>query len=137
MSSRRGYDSDAANTNELIWNIQVSQSILKQKNLTFSLQAYDILHQRSSFSRAIDANSRRDSWSNAINCYGMLHVIFRFNAFGGKAGRQAMRSRGEGPEGGPEAGAREGGRGGNGGYRGGGNFGGGRGGFGGGGGGRF
>ena len=133
MSSRRGYDSDAANTNELIWNIQVSQSILKQKNLTFSLQAYDILHQRSSFSRAIDANSRRDSWSNAINCYGMLHVIFRFNAFGGKAGRQAMRSRGEGPEGGPEAG----GRGGNGGNRGGGNFGGGRGGFGGGGGGRF
>lgn len=133
MFSHRGYSNAAANTNELIWNVQISQSVLKQRNLTFSLQAYDILHQRSSFSRTIDAERRSDSWSNAINCYGMLHVIFRFNAFGGKAGRQAMRSRGEGPEGGPEAG----GRGGNGGNRGGGNFGGGRGGFGGGGGGRF
>ncbi|MBQ0075211.1 MAG: outer membrane beta-barrel protein, partial [Prevotella sp.] len=85
MSSRRGYDSKLANTNELIWNVQISQTLLKQKNLTFSLQAYDILNQRSSFSRAIDANSRRDSWSNAINCYGMLHAIYRFNLFGGKA----------------------------------------------------
>lgn len=134
MSSRRGYASAAANTNELIWNVQISQSVLKQRNLTFSLQAYDILHQRSSFSRHIDENSRSDSWNNAINCYGMLHVIYRLNIFGGKAARQAMRNR-DGGEGAPRE-AREGGRGGNrggGGNFGGGNFGGGRGGFGGGG----
>lgn len=96
MSSRRGYASKEANTNELIWNIQVSQSVLRQKNLTFSLQAYDILHQRSSFSRDIDSYSRRDSWSNAINCYGMLHVIYRLNIFGGRAARNMNREGGEG-----------------------------------------
>lgn len=134
VSSRRGYDSDLANTDEFIWNVQLSQSVLKKKNLTFSIQAYDILNQRSSFSRAIDSYSRRDSWTNAINCYGMLHVIYRFNAFGGKAARQSQRNGGEqqeemGPR--PGDGGERGNRGGNrnGGSRGGfggGGFGGGR-----------
>lgn len=107
MSSRRGYNSKQANTNEFIWNIQASQTVLKGRNLTFSLQIYDILHQRSSFSRNIDSYSRRDSWSNAINCYGMLHAIYRFNAFGGKMVRP-------GGEGGGRGGNRGGGFGGGG-----------------------
>jgi hypothetical protein len=130
MTSRRGYSDASANTNEFIWNAQISQSFLEGRPLTVSLQFYDILNQKSSFSRAIDANSRRDTWYNSINSYAMLHVIFRFNAFGGKEARQQMRegNRQGGPEGGPGGNRERGNRGGfqGGGFPGGGGFGGGR-----------
>ena len=47
MQSRRGYNDASMNTNELIWNAQLSQGFLKGKPLTISLQLYDILHQQS------------------------------------------------------------------------------------------
>nr|MCR5456372.1 outer membrane beta-barrel protein [Bacteroidales bacterium] len=39
---RRGYSDDAMNTDELVWNAQISQSFLKGKALTVSVQFYDI-----------------------------------------------------------------------------------------------
>ena len=105
MQSRRGYNDASMNTNELIWNAQLSQSFLKGNALTISLQLYDILQQQSNISRSITASMRTDTEYNAINSYGMLHVIYRLNLFGGKAGRQGM-----GGPGGP------GGRGGRGGF---------------------
>ena len=90
MQSRRGYNDALMNTNELIWNAQLSQSFLKGNALTLSLQLYDILHQQSNLSRAITASMRTDTEYNAITSYGMLHVIYRLNLFGGKAGRQGF-----------------------------------------------
>lgn len=111
VSSRRGYSDASANTNEFIWNAQISQSLLPGKPLTISLQFYDILNERSTFSRVIDATSRRDSWYNNINHYAMLHVIYRFNSFGGKMARGGRGGEGR-PEGGPgERGNRGGGQG--------------------------
>lgn len=113
MQSRRGYSDASANTNEFVWNAQLAQSFLKGKPLTVSLQFYDILNQRSSFSRTISAIMRSDSWTNSINNYAMLHVIYRFNAFGGSQARRGGRGEGEvgRPEGGrPEGGRPEGGR---------------------------
>lgn len=81
-SSRRGYSSKDMNTNELLWNIQVSQSFLKGKALTISLQWNDILRQQSNISRTISAMAQSDSRSNAIYSYGMLHVIYKLNIFG-------------------------------------------------------
>lgn len=99
MSSRRGYSDASMNTNEFIWNAQISHGFLSKKNLIVSLQLNDILNQKSSFSRSISATQRSDTYYNSINSYAMLHVIYRFNAFGGKEGRQAMRAgRGEGGE---------------------------------------
>ena len=115
MNSRRGYNDDAMNTNELIWNAQLSQSFLRGNALTLSLQFYDILHEQSTFSRTIDAMSRSDVEYNAITNYAMLHVIYRLNLFGGM---KNMR----GPRGGREG---RGGRGGFGGPGGPGGFGGG------------
>ncbi|MCR5130581.1 MAG: outer membrane beta-barrel protein [Prevotella sp.] len=119
--SRRGYNDQSMNTNELLWNAQISQTFLKGRNLTLMLQFYDILHEQTNFSRQLSAMSRTDTWYNSINSYAMLHVIYRFNAFGGKEARRGM-----GGFGGP--GGREGNRGGGnrGGNRGGGGFGGGR-----------
>ena len=87
MQSRRGYNDSSMNTNELIWNAQVSQSFLKGKPLTVMLQFYDILHQQSTFSRAVSAMGRTDTEYNSINSYGMLHVVYRLNLFGGKNAR--------------------------------------------------
>ena len=94
--SRRGYNDQSMNTNELLWNAQISQTFLKGKNLTVMLQFYDILNQQSNFSRALSAISRTDTWYNSINSYAMLHVVYRFNAFGGKQARQGMQGPGGG-----------------------------------------
>ena len=88
ISSRRGYNDSSMNTDEFVWNAQLSQSFLKGKPLTIMLQFYDILRQQSTFSRAISATSRTDTEYNAINSYAMLHVVYRLNLFGGKQARQ-------------------------------------------------
>lgn len=84
MDSRRGYSMASMNTNELIWNAQISQSFLKDKSLTLQVQFYDILRQQSNISRTVTALSRTDSWNDAINAYFMVHLIYKLNLFGGK-----------------------------------------------------
>ena len=71
------------NTNELIWNAQLSQSFLKGKALTVSLQCVDILQQQSNISRNISAMMREDTWNNSINSYFMVHLIYKLNLFNG------------------------------------------------------
>jgi hypothetical protein len=89
QQSRRGYDDASMNTNELIWNAQLSQNFLKQKNATVSVQWYDILRNRSSISRSLSATNRSDTWTNAIHSYVMVHFIYRFNLLGDKEARAA------------------------------------------------
>ena len=95
-SSRRGYSDESMNTDEFVWNAQLSQGFLKGKPLTVMLQFYDLLHQQSTFSRAISSISRTDTEYNAINSYAMLHVIYRMNLFGGKDARKGNREEGPG-----------------------------------------
>ena len=38
----------------------------------------------------ISAMQRSDTWYNSINSYAMIHVVYRFNLFGGKSARQNM-----------------------------------------------
>ncbi|MCD8291141.1 MAG: outer membrane beta-barrel family protein, partial [Prevotella sp.] len=106
-NSRRGFSDSSMNTNELIWNAQVSQGFLKGKALTVSVQFYDILHNQSNLSRTINAMQRSDTRYNSINSYGMVHVIYRMNMFGGKnSNRDMHRGPGDRPDGPPD---REGG----------------------------
>lgn len=94
QSSRRGYSDKSMNTNELVWNLQLSQGFLRGKPLTVMLQFYDLLHQQSTLSRALTAMSRTDTEYNSINSYAMLHVIYRLNIIGGKQARETMRQSG-------------------------------------------
>ena len=121
MSSRRGYNDASMNTNELIWNAQISQGFLTGTPLTVSLQFYDILNNQSNYSRTINAMMRSDVEYNSITSYAMLHVIYRMNVFGNKQARANMRANRMGNDDGP--GNFGGGRGGN--HGGGGGFGGG------------
>lgn len=93
-NSRRGYNDNAMNTNELIWNAQINQPFLKGNALNVSLQFYDILHNQSNFSRTINAMQRSDTRYNSVNSYAMLHVVYRLNLFGGKAARNERRGPG-------------------------------------------
>lgn len=98
---RRGYSESSMNTNELVWNAQVSKNFLKGNAATITLQVFDILGKQSNLSRSISATSRQDSRYNSINSYCMLHFIYRLNIIGSKAARDKMRERyGDFPTGG-------------------------------------
>ena len=108
QQSRRGYDDASMNTNELIWNAQLSQNFLKSKNATVRVQWYDILRERSSISRNLSATSRTDSWNNAIHSYVMVTLSYRFNLMGSKEARAAGFNGGGGRGGGRGGGGRGG-----------------------------
>ena len=110
MNSRRGYSDASMNTNELIWNAQIAQTLFNGAG-TLSLQFYDILHEQSNISRTINAAMRRDSETNAINSYCMLHFIYKLNIFGDN-NRNAFRGGERGGFGGPGMGGPGGARGG-------------------------
>lgn len=82
--SRRGYNDPSSNTNELIWNGQISKTFLKSKSLIVALNFYDLLAQQSNYERWVGATGRSDTRYNSINSYAMLHVRYRLNMFGGK-----------------------------------------------------
>lgn len=113
MNSRRGYSDASMNTNELIWNAQIAQTLFNGAG-TLSLQFYDILHEQSNISRTINAAMRRDSETNAINSYCMLHFIYKLNIFGDN-NRNAFRGGERGGFGDPGMGGPGGARGGMGG----------------------
>ena len=106
MNSRRGYNDKSLNTNELIWNAQISHGFLKGKSLVVMLQFYDLLQRQSNISRSITASMRSDIEYNSINSYAMLHVNYKLNLFGTKESRRGMEGPGfepgdrKGPKGG-------------------------------------
>jgi len=109
-NSRRGYSDASLNTNELVWNAQVSHSLLRNNALTLSVQFYDILHNQSNLSRVINAMQRTDTEYNSINSYVMFHAAYRLNLIGGKSANQ---KRPDGPgfdPNGPGMGPRDGGK---------------------------
>ena len=88
-SSYRGYSDASANTNELIWNATISQSLLKRKLLQIKLQIFDILGQKRNFSYNVSDTRISESHYNSINQYGMLSVILNIRSFGGRAARNS------------------------------------------------
>ncbi len=101
MSSRRGYDDPQFNTNELLWNAQLSAGFLANNALTVSLQLYDILQEQSNISRTINAIMRSDTQNNSIFHYALVHVIYKINSMGDRETRRTIRGMGPGGFGGP------------------------------------
>lgn len=90
----QGYDK-----NEWMWNASVSYQMLRDKSLTLSVKAYDLLQQKSNISRTISANYIDDISYNDLTRYFMFSVSYRFNTFG-KGKEPSMRGRrGGGPDG--------------------------------------
>ena len=91
MYSKRGYSDESLNTNEILWNAQLSHAFLRGKKLTVMLQWYDILHEQSNFTRTVNANGWTDREVNAITSYAILHLSYRLNVFGGRQSARGGR----------------------------------------------
>lgn len=72
-----GYD-----TKTLMWNASISQQFLRDKSLTLSIKAYDLLNQKKSVNRTVTANYIEDIDYNTLTRYFMVSVSYKFNSFG-------------------------------------------------------
>ncbi|MBR5550357.1 MAG: TonB-dependent receptor [Muribaculaceae bacterium] len=80
-SSSTGY-TDGYDSQQWLWNAQLSYSTLPSRSLTFALKAYDILQQRKNISRTITANYILDREYNDLTRYLMLTVTWKFSTLG-------------------------------------------------------
>lgn len=78
MFSRRGYESSVMNTDELIWNAQVTRSFCKGA-LTTKVQAFDLLQNLSSTRYSVNAQGRTETWNNCIPRYVMCSIAYKIN----------------------------------------------------------
>jgi hypothetical protein len=76
--SHRGYSNKAMNTDELVWNIQLSKNFFKGK-LVARIDAYDILGKLSNYRYELNSQGRTECYTNVIPRYVMLHLSYRFN----------------------------------------------------------
>ena len=79
FAANSGYSS-GYNINQWLWNAQLSYSFLKDKSLTFSVKAYDILHQKKNISRSVTANAIVDSEYNDLTRYVLFSLTWTFNS---------------------------------------------------------
>lgn len=78
-----GYSQGFDNT-QWLWNAQLSYSVLKDKSLTFSVRAYDLLGQKKNVSRTVSANMISDKEFNDLSRYVMFGVTWKFNTLSKK-----------------------------------------------------
>ena len=78
MFSRRGYNSDMMNTDDLVWNGELSRSLFNEK-LTLKLTAFDLLHQLSNKQYSVNAQGRTETWNNCIPRFVMISAAYRLN----------------------------------------------------------
>lgn len=79
FAANSGY-SYGYNINQWLWNAQLSYSFLSDKSLTFSVKAYDILHQKKNIQRSISANSIVDTEYNDLTRYVLFSLTWNFNS---------------------------------------------------------
>ena len=88
-STNSGY-TDGFEQNEWLWNASIQKALFKQKSGTLRFKIYDILQQRTNISRSVTSNYIRDTTTNTLTSYFMVHFIYRFNIFKGGATQQDM-----------------------------------------------
>lgn len=76
---RSGYADHSMNSHEWIWNMAVTKRMLKSKALSLKLSGHDILAQRSSIVRTLNAQGRTETWHNVVPRYFMLSLVYHFS----------------------------------------------------------
>jgi hypothetical protein len=95
-STNSGY-ADGFQQNEWLWNASIQKTLFKEKNGTIRFKIYDILQQRSNINRSVTSNYIRDTTTNTLTSYFMVHFVYRFNIFkGGASSEDMMPQRGRG-----------------------------------------
>ena len=78
LYTTRGWNDSSANTTDFVWNARLSRTF-KVPNITLAVDAFDILHQLSSRSFAMNSQGRTEVYRNTMPSYVLAHVIWRFN----------------------------------------------------------
>lgn len=81
MYSRKGYGMKELNKDNLLANLSLSRSFLKNK-LLLKLRAFDVFHELTSIERNISSMQVEETAYHCIPRYGMISLTYRF----GKAG---------------------------------------------------
>lgn len=76
---RSGYADHTMNSHEWIWNMAVAKRMLKSKALSLKLSGHDILAQRRSIVRTLNAQGRTETWHNVVPRYFMLSLVYHFS----------------------------------------------------------
>ena len=76
---RTGYASELLNHDQWLLNASISQTFLKSKALTVSLQATDLLRQRTSEYSSLSTTARSYSRTDAFLSYVLLKVSYKLN----------------------------------------------------------
>ena len=72
-----GYD-----TNQWMWNAQISYQFLRGKAATIALKVYDLLQQQQSIMRNVTAQYIDDTEYNSLTRYFMVTFSYKFNTMG-------------------------------------------------------
>ena len=67
------------NTDEWVWNANLSRYIDKRKTWLLKLSAHDLLGQLSAVRRTLNAQGRVETVSNTMTRNIMLHIVWKFN----------------------------------------------------------
>jgi hypothetical protein len=78
MYNRRGYQDEQMNTNNLIWNAQLSKSFFKKK-VTAKIEAFDILNKITDTYMNVSSSGYTSTWSRSLPRYVMFHLIYKFS----------------------------------------------------------
>lgn len=76
--SHKGYGSAEMNSDDFVWNLALSRSVLKGK-LNIKLQGFDILHNLNNVTCLINGQGRTETWRKSLPSYWMLHLQWKFN----------------------------------------------------------
>lgn len=78
MYSRRGYGSSELNTDDLVWNLRISKSVMKGR-LVFMLDGFDVLGNLSNITFSLNGQGRMETRRNVLPRYTMLHIQYKLN----------------------------------------------------------
>lgn len=78
VNTRSGYNDPNLNKTEYIWNASASWN-WKNTGLTFTLDGYDLLHQRSNIRYYADNMGRTEVWNNTISSYVLFRIRYHLN----------------------------------------------------------
>ncbi|MCM1484023.1 MAG: hypothetical protein NC043_06785 [Muribaculaceae bacterium] len=79
LRMRRGYADASMNTNEWLWNADISRGFFKGKPLVLKLTAFDILDSAKEITVNVNAQGRVERWQNMQPRYVMLSAIYRLD----------------------------------------------------------
>jgi hypothetical protein len=88
----------SVSSNPLVINAYIEKNFLAKRNLTFRLQAFDVLKQNNFTNQVINDNGYTNTLSNALSRYFMFSVRLNLQKWSGSPSRNGrqMRRRGDG-----------------------------------------